>query len=72
MNTLLILLRILSGIILIMGYSIGYLISLVILILIIANIIILLCNLNIISYDIIWNLVKIMILGIYDDNNLIL
>jgi len=72
MNTLLILLRILSGIILIMGYSIGYLISLVILILIIANIIILLCNLNIISYDIIWNLVKIMILGIYDDNNLII
>ena len=72
MNTLLILLRILSGIILIMGYSIGYLISLVILILIIANILILLCNLNIISYDIIWNLVKIMILGIYDDNNLIL
>jgi hypothetical protein len=72
MNTLLILLRILSGIILIMGYSIGYLITLTISTAIIANILILLCNINIISYDIIWNLVKIMILGIYDDNNLII
>jgi hypothetical protein len=72
MNTLLILLRILSGIILIMGYSIGYLITLTISTAIIANILLLLCNINIISYDIIWNLVKIMILGIYDDNNLIL
>jgi hypothetical protein len=72
MNTLLILLRILSGIILIMGYSIGYIITLTISTAIIANILILLCNINIISYDIIWNLVKIMILGIYDDNNLII
>jgi|688.fasta_scaffold00138_106 hypothetical protein len=72
MNTLLILLRILSGIILIMGYSIGYLITLTISTAIIANILLLLCNINIISYDIIWNLVKIMILGIYDDNNLII
>jgi hypothetical protein len=65
-------LRILSGIILIMGYSIGYLITLTISTAIIANILLLLCNINIISYDIIWNLVKIMILGIYDDNNLII
>lgn len=66
MNILLLLLRILAGIILIIGLSIGYIFILLISITIIAHIIILLCGINIIFYDIIKSLTMIMLLGIYE------
>jgi hypothetical protein len=69
MNILLLLLRILAGIILIIGLSIGYIFILLISIAIIAHIIILLCGINIIFYDIIKSLTMIMLLGMYDINN---
>ena len=69
MNILLLLLRILAGIILIIGLSIGYIFILLISITIIAHIIILLCGINIIFYDIIKSLTMIMLLGMYDINN---
>ena len=69
MNILLLLLRILSGIILIIGISIGYIFILLISTAIIAHIIILLCGINMIFYDIIKSLTIIMLLGMYDSNN---
>jgi hypothetical protein len=69
MNILLLLLRILSGIILTIGISIGYIFILLISIAIIAHIIILLYGINMIFYDIIKSLTMIMLLGMYDINN---
>lgn len=66
MNILTTFLRILSGIILIIGFFISYIISLTIAIMIIMQISIILCNINIIFYDIIKNIIMIMILGNYD------
>jgi hypothetical protein len=66
MNILLILLRILSGIILTIGCSIGYLFILIISIAIIAHIILILCGINMIFYDIIKSLTMIRLLGIYE------
>jgi hypothetical protein len=67
-DNLMILMRILCGIILILGFIIGYLIGLFITFIAIFKISIIICTTTIIMYEIISGLIVIMVLGIYDNN----
>jgi hypothetical protein len=66
-DNLMILMRILCGIILILGFIIGYSIGLFITFIAIFKISIVICTTTIVMYDIINGLIIIMILGIYDN-----
>jgi hypothetical protein len=66
-DNLMILMRILCGIILILGFIIGYSIGLFITFIAIFKISIVICTTTIVMYDIISGLIIIMILGIYDN-----
>jgi len=66
-DNLMILMRILCGIILILGFIIGYSIGLFITFITIFKISIVICTTTIVMYDIINGLIIIMILGIYDN-----
>ena len=66
-DNLMILMRILCGIILILGFIIGYSIGLFITFIAIFKISIVICTITIVMYDIISGLIIIMILGIYDN-----
>ena len=67
-DNLMILMRILCGIILILGFIIGYSIGLFITFIAIFKISIIICTTTTVMYDIISSLIIIMILGIYDNN----
>jgi len=66
-DNLMILMRILCGIILILGFIIGYSIGLFITFIAIFKISIVICTTTIVMYDIISSLIIIMVLGIYDN-----
>jgi hypothetical protein len=66
-DNLMILMRILCGIILILGFIIGYSIGLFITFITIFKISIVICTTTIVMYDIISGLIIIMILGIYNN-----
>jgi len=66
-DNLMVLMRILCGIILILGFMIGYSIGLFIAFIAIFKISIVICTTTIVMYDIISSLIIIMVLGIYDN-----
>jgi hypothetical protein len=65
-NILIILLRILSGLTLVIACSIGYIVGITISFLVLMQISVALCSITLLFYDVIRSLIMIMILGIYE------